>query len=92
MEKRSLLTLVGGTKRHLAQKRNQSTIKGTNIKRHIVTNPPTKNAYDALKVLPKKGFEQKLDSPFFLELQPYLKRVAITDSNGDFTYEELFKR
>lgn len=87
MEKRSLLTLVGGTKRHLAR-RTQSTTS----KRQIVTKAPSKSIHNALKVLPKNGFEKKSDSPFFLGLQEHKNKVAITDVDGDFTYEELFKR
>ena len=32
------------------------------------------------------------DAPFFLGLKPFKDRVAITATNGDFTYADLFNR
>lgn len=84
---RSLLTLAGaGTKRPLLAQRRGS--------RTIVSKTPSKNIYEAApKLLPKQGLnEQPFEAPFFLGLRPYKKKVAITDADGDFTYEEVFKR
>lgn len=81
---RCLLTLAGGCKKPiLAQRRGSRT---------IVTKPPSKNIYEqaqATSLLPHRGLE---DAPFFLGLKPDKKKVAITDIDGDFTYEDLFKR
>jgi len=80
---RSLLTL-SSSGRHplLAQRRGSRT---------IVTKPPSKNIYEASKLLPKPGFDAN-DSPFFLSLRQFKNKIAVTDKDGDFTYEELFKR
>ena len=86
---RGLLTLV--------KRRNSLTgfnhqIKPEISRRHIGTKGPSKGVhYNAQKQL-TKSLEFSTDAPFFINLKPYINRVAITDRDGDFTYEELFKR
>ena len=80
---RGLLTLV--------KRRNSLTsFNDHQIRRNIGTKGPSKGP--AQKQLTKSLGSFTHDAPFFLALKPFINRVAITDRDGDFTYEELFKR
>jgi len=88
---RSLLTLA----------RNKSLVRRNSIGSHpggdtrCVTTQPHHRPHEALNLIPKRGLDRLApisEVPFFVDLKPYKKRVAITDPNGDFTYEDLFKR
>ena len=81
---RSLLTLVGGIKR-------RHSWAGQEITRGIITKPPSKTP---ASLLPKFGPEpaNNIEAPFFCGIKPCKKTVAITDNDGDVTYDELFTR
>ena len=86
---RSLLTLVGGIQR-------RHSWAGTELSRGIITKPPSKTP---ASLLPKFGPEpsspfstNNIDAPFFCGVKPCKKTVAITDNDGDVTYDELFTR
>jgi len=85
---RSLLTLAGGIKR-----RHSWAVK--EITRGLITKAPSKGPTN---LLPSFGPELpantvgSIDAPFFCGLKPYKKTVAITDNDGDVTYDQLFAR
>jgi len=81
---RSLFTLVGGIQR-------RHSWAGQEITRGIITKPPAKTP---ASLLPKFGPEplNNIDAPFFCGVKPCKKTVAITDNDGDITYDELFTR
>jgi len=84
---RSLLSLCGGIKR-------RHSWAGQDITRGIITKSPSKTSHS---LLPKFGPEpgntlNNVESPFFCGIKPCKKTVAITDHDGDVTYDELFKR
>lgn len=82
---RGLLTLV--------KRRNSLTsFNQSEIRRNIGTKGPNKGLHNAQKQLAKSLGSLANDAPFFLALKPFKHRVAVTDRDGDFTYEELFKR
>ena len=85
---RSLFTLVGGIQRRhswAGQDLDKIWTRG------IITKPPAKTQ---ASLLPKFGPEplNNIDAPFFCGVKPCKKTVAITDNDGDVTYDELFTR
>ena len=84
---RGLLTLV--KRRNSLTSFNHSEIS----RRGIATKGPSKGVHNtAQKQLAKSLGSVANDAPFFLDLKPHIHRVAVTDRDGDFTYEELYKR
>jgi len=65
-------------------------------KKNVVTQWPSKSIlYQKTKPIeaaPTSFRNGQPDAPFFLGLKPFKDRVAITASNGDFTYADLFNR
>lgn len=80
---RCLSSLVGGLKR-------RHSWAGQEITRGIITKAPNQT----VSVLPKFGPEivPNADAPFFCGIKPCKKTVAITDTHGDVTYNDLFSR
>lgn len=84
---RSLFALLGN--KHLRS-------RATTVQRSRLTTENQCNSIQAAAVnlCPPRGSQlgDDNDKPFFLDLKPYRKKVAVTDVDGDVTYEELFKR
>lgn len=80
---------------NLVKRRNSLTSfnKADITRRNIGTKGPSKGVHhNAQKQLSKTLVEFTKDAPFFIALKDFRHRIAITDRDGDFTYEELFKR
>lgn len=74
------------TRQLLLGKAHLASQRPTTSRRH---SGPDTAAATGLSRLDQSGLNH---TPFFLRLQPFASKIAITDQDGDFTFAELFKR
>lgn len=83
---RGLFNLVGGLKRRHSWAGQDLPCRG------LITKAPSKNSVDLLPKFGPEPLTNYPDAPFFCGVKPCKKTVALTDSDGDVTYNDLFTR